>query len=130
MVTARNNRSRTTTFRRSFTGYLDSFGTTVSLIKPTKTKDGMNRVTAVSSATTTIKADIQWVTKQDLDYLNMGQAQVGDGMMFVEYGADVDIEDGVEFSSERWRVDSQIEGELVSGDVTFKGYLIKRNLQS
>ena len=130
MVTARNSGSRAQGFKRVFTGYLDGFGTTVSLIKPTETTDGMGRVTGVSSVTTTIKADIQWVSKQDLDHLNMGQAQVGDGMLFVEYDADIDIEDEVEFSSERWRVDAQIEGELVSGNVVYKGYLIKRNLQS
>ena len=130
MVTARNTGSRSGNFRRVFTGYLDGFGTTVSLIKPTKTKDGMQRVTAVTSTTTTIKADIQWVSKKDIDYLNMGNAQVGDGMLFVEFGADIDIEDEVEFSGERWRIDSQIEGELVSGAVVYKGFLLKRNLQS
>ena len=40
------------------------------------------------------------------------------------------IEDEIEYNSERWRVDSQIEGEQVKGDVVFKGFLLKRNLQT
>ena len=131
MPTERNSGSKAQEFRRIFTDYLKNFNTTVSLIKPTITRDGMERVTGTTETTTTIKADIQWVTKRDIDYLHMGNAQVGDGMLFVEYDADIDIEDEVEITSgERWRIDSQIEGEQVAGDVVYKGYLLKRNKQS
>ena len=131
MPTKRNNGSKAQEFRRLFTTYLIDFSTTVSLIKPTRTKDSMDRVTASSSATTTIRADIQWVTKQDIDHLNMGNVQVGDGMLFVEYDADIALQDEVEFGTgERWKVDSQIEGEQLAGEVVYKGFILKRNLQS
>jgi len=131
MVTERNGGSKAQEFRRFFTTYLKDFNTTVSLIKPTRTKDSMDRVTSVTEATTTIRADIQWVTKKDMDYMNLGNAQPGDGMLFVEYDADIDLQDEVLFTSgERWKVDSQIEGEQIGGDVVYKGFIIKRNLQS
>ena len=122
-------------FRVSFTNYLKDLATTVTLRKTTETKDGMNRITATSTATSTPYGDIQWITKQDLTLLDEGSAKIGDGMLFVEYDTEIDLHDNdahyeVEFNSKRWRITSQIEGELVQGDVTYKAYIIKKNAQS
>jgi hypothetical protein len=130
MPTARSTGNHAYTIRRNMLEYLNLFATTVTLIKPNITKDSQNRVLTKTETESTIKADIQWVNKEDLDHLGIGNAEVGDGMLFTKYDADIDIEDEVEFGGERWRVDTQIEGEQVSGLVVYQGFLIKRNKQS
>ena len=115
--------------RTRWENYLADFATTVTLVKISETKDSMNRVTASTETTSTIKADIQWVSKKDLIYLNLGKAQIGDGMLFVVYNADIDLEDQIEYKNERWYIVEEIEGEEVQGNITYKGYVIRRNAQ-
>ena len=130
MVTARSSGSRADTFRVNFETYLNDFGTTVSRIRTTETLDSMNRITSTSTSTETYKADIQWVTKRDLLHLNVGDVKVGDGMIFFLNTADIEIEDEIEFNSRRWRIVEQIEGEIVGGEVIYKGYIIRLNAQT
>lgn len=127
MPTERNTGNKGLEFRRNMESYLDLFATTVTLIKYTITKDSMGRPTAKTETTSTIKADIQWVTKKELDYLNMGNVNVGDGMLFVEHDADIEIKDEIEYDNVRWRIEQKIEGEQISGNVVYKGYIIKKN---
>jgi len=129
MVTERNTGSRAISFRNNFERYLNDFGTTVTRTRVTETKDAMDRVTATSSADVTYKADIQWVTKKDLLHLNVGDVKIGDGMIFFEQDADVLLHDEITFNSTQWRIVSQIEGELVSGDVIYLGFIIRKNAQ-
>jgi len=131
MPTERNTGSRAQSMRLSFENYLKEFGTTVSIRKTTDTLDSMNRVTATSVSTTTgIKADIQWVTKKDLMHLNVGDVKIGDGMIFFKYNQNIDIHDEIEFNGKRYRIVSEIEGEVVQGDLTYLGYLIRLNAQT
>lgn len=127
MVTERSPGANYASFRFNFEIYLNDFATTVTLNKATETKDSMGRLVTTTPVSTTIKADIQWVTKKDLDHLNVGDVQIGDGMIFVKYNADIDIDDEVVFNSETYRIVSQIEGEQVTGKIIYKGYLIRRN---
>ena len=131
MPTERNTGSRAQSMRISFGNYLKEFGTSVTIRKTTETKDDMKRVTGTSTATTpNVKADIQWVTKKDLMHLNLGDVKIGDGMVFFEYAQAIDLHDELEFNSKRYRIVSEIEGEVVQGDLTYLGYLIRRNAQS
>ena len=131
MPTERNTGSRAESMRLSFENYLKEFGTTVSIRKTTDTLDSMNRVTATSVSTTNgIKADIQWVTKKDLMHLNVGDVKIGDGMIFFKYNQNIDIHDEIEFNGKRFRIVSEIEGEVVQGDLTYLGYLIRLNAQT
>ncbi len=130
MVTERNSGSKSDGFRRAYEGYLDGFATTVTVTRTTETKDSMNRVTGTSTSTSTVKADIQWVSKKDLDHISLGSVQIGDGMMFVKFDADIELEDEITYNSVQWRVVEQIEGEQVEGNVIYKAYLIKKNKQS
>ena len=126
MVTAHDTGSKSAIFQKMDEDYLDNFGTTITLVKITETRDSMERVTATSEATSTIKCDIQWVNKKDLEYLQMGEAQVGDGMIFVLHNADINLEDEIIYDGERWKITSQVEGELLEGNVTYKAYIIKK----
>ena len=128
MVTEHDTGSKSAIFQKMDEDYLDNFGTTITLVKITETRDSMERVTATSEATSTIKCDIQWVNKKDLEYLQMGEAQVGDGMIFVLHNADINLEDEIIYSDERWKITSQIEGELLEGNVTYKAYIIKKKV--
>jgi len=130
MVTTRDMGSKSDGFKKAFSDYLTDFGTTVTLKKVSETKDSMNRVISTSTTTLTIKADIQWVTKSALDHLNIGNAMVGDGLMFVKHNVDIDIEDEITFDNVQWRIMDQVEGEQVQGNVIYKCYLIRKNVQS
>jgi len=130
MVTARDTASKANELRTTFKDYLIDFATTIVRTRITETKDSMNRVISTSSANTTYKADIQWITKQDLLHLNLGDVKIGDGMMFVPYDADIEIDDEITYNSVQWRVTSQIEGEQVNGNVIYQGFIITKNSQS
>ena len=127
MVTSRDSSSKSAVFRTWFNTYLDNFGTTITLRRDTKTEDSMGRMTVISTATSTMSADVQWVTKKDLQHLNQGEVAIGDGMLFVKYNADVELEDEFDYNSKRWRITTQIEGEIVKGNVVYKGYSFKKD---
>jgi len=128
MVTTRDSGSKAAGFRDRFKSYLVNFGTKVTLRRETQVKDSMGRMTETTTNTTSnVKADIQWVTKADLQHLNVGEVEIGDGMLFVQYSADVELEDEFDYNDKRWRITTQIEGEQVTGDVVYLGYIFKKN---
>lgn len=134
MVTTRNPQGNGTQFRKIFKGYLDFKGVNVTLRTTTRTLDGMGRTIATSTSTSTIKADIQWYTKKELDKGNLGNVKTGDGKLFVKHDSGIDIEDDtkfyeIDYNSERWRLLSQTDGELILGDVGFMGFQIRKNAQ-
>lgn len=130
MVISRSTGSRADGFRTRFKNYLLDFGTTIVRSRVTETKDSMNRITGTSTATATYNADIQWVTKNDLMHLNVGDVKIGDGMLFVEHSADIVRHDEITYNSLQWRVVEQIEGEQVGGKVIYKGFIIRKNAQT
>lgn len=127
MVTKRNTGSRAEGFRVRYNTYLTEFGTKITLFNITEVKDGMNRVTSTSETSKLIKCDIQYVNKNDLSHINLGDVQIGDGMLFVKHSESINLHDEVEFDKVRWRIMSQIEGELVTGELVYKGYIIRKN---
>jgi len=134
MPTTRNPQSKGKQFRKIFAGYLDFKGTDVTLRTTTRTLDSNGRTTATSTTTKTLKADIQWYTKKELDKGNLGNVKTGDGRLFVKHDSGIDIEADtlfyeVEYNSERWRLISQMEGELIEGAVGFMGFNIRKNSQ-
>lgn len=130
MPTERSTGSKAGSFRVSFASYLKDFGTTVTIRKTTETLDSMKRVTGTSTTTLTAKADIQWVSKKDLMHLNVGDVKIGDGQIFFEFDQSIDLHDELEFNDVRYRIVEQIEGEVVGGDVTYIGFIIRKNDQS
>ena len=134
MVTTRTPGSKGAEFRRIFEGYLDFKGVDVTLRTTTRTLDNGGRMTATSTVTSTLKADIQWYTKRELDKGNLGNVKTGDGKLFVKHDSGIDIEDDtkfyeVDYNSERWRLISQMEGEQIEGLVGFMGFQIRKNAQ-
>ena len=131
MVTTRSTGSASDDMRTRWNTYLSEFGTTVTLRSNTITLDSQGRPTAESTTTSTIKADIQWVTKKDLAHINSGEVEVGDGMLYVKNDVTINIDDDeIEFDGVRWRVISQVEGEQVQGNVVYKAYIIRKDVQS
>jgi len=129
MVTERSTGSDAIDIRRSYEEYIDAFGTTVTIRNRTETTDSMGRNTSTVTATSTIKADIQWVSKKDLDHSNLGDVKVGDGMLFTLWNGTVNLEDEVEFDGIRYRIVEQIEGEQIKGGVVYRGWIIRKNEQ-
>lgn len=130
MVTERDAGNNTNEIRDMFETYLDDFCTTVTLRKNSITTDSMGRVTANTVSTSSIKGDIQFINKWNLDYINSGNVQIGDGMLFVKYDEEISLEDEVVFNGEYWHIIEQIEGEQILGSIISKGFLVRRNAQS
>jgi len=127
MVTERNSGSFTNSIRTFFSNYLTGFGTTITLRKITKIYDNMDREIGFTTTESTIKADVQFVTKKDLQLLNLGIVEIGDGLLFVEHDADISLKDEIVINSVKWRIVTQIEGELIGGELVFLGYLIRKS---
>lgn len=128
MPTNRSTASDATAFIAADDSYTDRFGTSMTLNKITETLDSQNRVTGTSTVSVpNIKADIQWVTKKDLLHLNVGEVQIGDGMLFPKVNYGISLQDEVVFSSSTWKIISQIEGEQIDGTVVEEGYIIRKN---
>lgn len=125
MVTKRIVGGLSNQIRNNFKNYLRDFATSIVRTRKTETKDSMERITAESTADVTYAADIQWITKYDLANMNLGNVQEGDGMIFVEYSADIELHDLITFSSKTYIVVKEIEGEQISGDITYRGFSIK-----
>jgi len=130
MVTARTSGSRSDFFRSNFESYLDNFATKITLLKKTDVYDTMGRLTEQSETSSIIKAELQWYDKKNLQFSNLGDVQVGDGILFVKYSEDISLEDEILYKGERWRIINQIEGEEVNGNVIYKAFLVRANSQS
>jgi len=134
MPTHRNPGSNGEQFQNIFEEYLDFKGVTVTLRTTTRTLDGGGRTTATSTTTSSLKADIQWYTKKELDKGNLGNVKTGDGKLFVKHDCGIDIEDDtkfyeIDYNSERWKLISQVDGEQIEGLVGFMGFQIRKNAQ-
>jgi head-tail adaptor len=130
MVVERQSGGRVSSFRTNFSNYLKEFCTTVTVRRTTETKDSMGRVISSSVSTSTINADIQWVTKKNIQYINSGRVEIGDGRVYVEYDADIEVLDEIEFNSQYYKIYEQFEGEVVLGDIVYKGFLMRKNAQT
>lgn len=127
MVTSRNTGSDATSWKINWEGYLERFGTPLTFNRITKEYDSMNREIGSSTSSSIIQADIQWVSKWNIDHMNVSDVQVGDGMLFVKIDADIQLEDEVVYSGKTYRIVEQIEGEQVGGELVYKGYSIRLN---
>ena len=68
-----------------------------------------------------------FVTQKDLKHLNVGDVQIGDGMLFVKHNETINLEDTLTYKSKKWRIVSEIEDELVQGDEIYLGFIIRKN---
>ena len=127
MPTSHSTASDAEFFKSIDNSYTDRFGTTVTLNKIVDTLDSQGRVTSSTTTSSTIKADIQWVTKKDLLHMNVGEVQIGDGMLFPVVGKGISLEDEIVYNNVTWRIVSQIEGEQIAGTVVEEGYIIRKN---
>jgi len=130
MVVERQSGGRVSSFRTNFSNYLKEFCTTITIRRTTETKDSMGRVTDTSTTTSTANADIQWVTKKNIQYINSGRVEIGDGRVYVEHDTDLQVNDEITFNGQYYKIYEQFEGEVVLGDVIYLGFLMRKNAQS
>ena len=129
MVTERNSSSDVAFMRTDFDNYYNDFGMTLTLYTKTDTLDSMGRITATSEVSSSIRCDIQFITKNDLAHINAGEVKVGDGMLYTKQGVTINEHDEVLYNSNRWIVISKVEGELVKGEEVYQGFVIRKNAQ-
>jgi hypothetical protein len=130
MVVERQSGGRVSSFRTNFSNYLKEFCTTITIRRTTETKDSMGRVTDTSTTTSTANADIQWVTKKNIQYINSGRVEICDGRVYVEHDTDLQVNDEITFNGQYYKIYEQFEGEVVLGDVIYLGFLMRKNAQS
>ena len=127
MPTSHSTASDAEFFKSIDNSYTERFGTTVTLNKIVEVLDSQNRVISSTTIPTSIKADIQWITKKDLLHMNLGEVSIGDGILYTEVGKGISLEDEIVFNGVTWRIVSQIEGEQIAGVVVEEGYIIRKN---
>lgn len=136
MVTTRVTSKLANLHRKWFddmlTGKNYSFGRSdVVLVTITKTTDPMGGVTGVTESESTINAEVQFVTKQDKQILEMGIADVGDAKLYVKGTTTVNVnKDEIEINSVRWRVTELVEAPEVDGVVCHQMFLLKRKFET
>jgi len=69
---------------------IEEFGQSVTIYRPSETKDGMGQITAQSTTNYTIKCDIQPITKKDQEFHAMGVFGPGDAKAYFKHSYDSD----------------------------------------
>jgi len=93
----------------------------------TRTKDEAGRLTNISEADTTIHGFIQYVSPKDKQLLEQGWVQIGDAMLFVEYGVTVNEEDYIiDAEGTEWEVTKKVKAPKIHGTVIHQEFAMKR----
>lgn len=104
-----------------------SFGKTdFSLIHKTYTVDGMGNLSDVTESTSTISGDLQYVTKEDKDLLELGWVKVGDGIFYTSSLNVVVENDELSVDSVRWKLTRKVEGPTVGSAEMHQSWVATR----
>lgn len=126
MPTTRRPATNYELVRKKFEDYLGIKAGTFTLTSFTRTVDNDGRITAVSSSTSTISGDMQYVTYKDVQRLGEGVARVGDGMFFCKHDVSINPEDEITSDSKQWVLSKQIELPEIEGQDIYQGWIATR----
>ena len=129
MPTMRNGSggSNSDLLRRKFPEYLSLMGRNdITLNTATETTDADGKITAYSTSSSTVTGDLQFVTFQDKQLLEMGVVNVGDGIIYFLYSTSAKDFDIVVVDSVTWELVKQLEAETVEGNLVYQGWACKR----
>ena len=95
----------TNTHRKTFTNLLKKYGNTgITLTsKGSYNTDSMGNLTSAGTDTTsTITAELQYVTQADKDLLAEGWVEIGDAILFAKHDESLSERDEITSGSESW----------------------------
>ena len=98
----------------------------VALSHRTPSYNSAGRLSGFTTATTTILADLQFVTFEDREMLDEGVANVGDAILYTTYDISIDKKDEITVDSVVWRVKRRVEAETIGTGKLFQAWVCSR----
>ena len=130
MVTSRTKSNSLTEVQRKTTlEMLKMLGRTdINLITHTKTTNTNGRLNGDTETTTVLSnADLQFVSVRDKQWLDLGFANVGDGVLYALYSETLVPElNEILVDSVYWELSKQVEGETIDGNLIYQAWIVKR----
>lgn len=120
------------TLKRTTDEWMKIFGRTdISLTTRTITPNANGRALSQTESSTTITGDLQFSSKVMKEYIDLGVAKSGDGVLFVPGDVTIAVSTNlVEYyitvDSVSWRIVKQVEGEVVDRQVPYKGFIVEQ----
>jgi hypothetical protein len=129
MVTTRGLKGFAETQKRQSKEWFTKFGRDdITLTVKTETKDSFDRLTAISTSSTTIIGDLQFDLKLLSQYIQLGIAQTGDGIFYTLPDVSISINNEITVDSVVWRLVQQVEGEQTNGQLIYQGWIARRTV--
>lgn len=129
MVTARRMAGFDQVQRRKMTEFLETFARKDILLykHSALTRNAMGRVSGFTEdAAVTIIGDLQFVTVQDKQLIELGYAKLGDGIFYTTHDVDIDAEDQIVVDGVYWELSRQVEGEQTLGNTIYQAWVAVR----
>lgn len=129
MVTSHSSKSFPAKARNIMTKWVKDFGRNdITKVRYTETVNQMGGIGAQTSATETIRGDLQFVTIEDHKILLSGIARLGDGILYAETSVDLQNDDEITVDTVTWKLVKQVEGETVEGLRIYQAWVcVRRN---
>ena len=120
------------TLKRSTDEWMKIFGRSdITLTTRTITQNANGRTLSTVSSSSTVTGDLQYSKKAMKEYVDLGVALTGDGIVFFPSSVSISLStDLVEYyitvDSVEWRLVEQVEGEVVDLQVPYTGFIVRR----
>lgn len=129
MVISRVVTKNKTLLRDKFNDYLALIGRNdIQLNTITDIVDSDNKVIDTTTTNTIVTGDLQFVTYQDKQILEMGLATIGDGICYFIYDQTVHEFDTVTVDGVTWELNNMVEAETVQGGKVYQAWTCKRRM--
>lgn len=129
MVTSRNGSSFAELQRRKALEYFQKFARQDILLykHSALTTNAMGRLSGFTEdAATTIIGDLQFVTYQDKQLIELGYARIGDGIFYTVHDTNIEAEDMIKVDSVYWELTKQVEAEQTVGNTIYQAWIAIR----
>lgn len=128
MVTSRLPGNKADLFRRKSKEYFSKFSQgSFTRLRYTPVLNARGRLESQTTATNTIKGDLQFDNKLLKEYIDMGIAVVGDGIFYTPYDSDIEANDEITTpQSTVWKLTQQVEGEYMNGKLLYQAWIATR----
>ena len=114
---------------------LDIFGKSLTLQRVTETIDNFGQLSAISTANSTFRGDLQFGLDLDQRHIQSGFVEVGDAILYIhptESGLSSlpSLQDLVIDGNSVWRIEDQIESPELDGTTTHISFRCKREINT
>lgn len=114
-------------FNDMISGKNYSFGRKdITLVSVTRTPDSMGDLETITESNSTISGDLQFVTKEDKQLLEVGWVKVGDAVFFTSSANTITENSEIIVDSVRWKLTRKVEGPEVDGSECHQAWTCSR----